>query len=194
MQSIAVKDLMVPKDQYASVTGDATLRDAALVLRQAQKLGQSVDPGRHRDRAILVLDETGRVIGKLSMLNVLRGLLPQYERQQGALASSMAASRVGSARTFLDTQEKRAGLWANPLANLVSKAARVLVRDLVRPFGAGETVDEESPLDSALNQMVVGRYQSLLVTRNGEITGILRLTDVYEAISHLLRTGEEQQQ
>jgi CBS domain containing-hemolysin-like protein len=121
------------------------------------------------------------------MLNVLRGLLPQYERQEGALASSMAASRVGSARAFLDKQEQRAGLWTNPLANIVSKAGKVRVRDLVRPFGDGETVDEEDSLDIALNQMVVGRYQSLLVTRDGEITGILRLTDVYEAISHLLR-------
>ena len=192
MQSIAVKDLMVPKNQYASVTADATLRDAALVLHQAQKLEQSVDPGRHRGRAILVLDEQGSVIGNLSMLNVLRGLLPHYERQKGARAYTKAASRVGSARTFLGTQEERAALWSNPLDNLVDKAGRVRVRELIRPFGDGEIVDEEATLDTALKQMVAGRFQSLLVTRDGEITGILRLTDIYVAISQLLRAGVEE--
>jgi CBS domain containing-hemolysin-like protein len=185
--SLSVKDLMVPRDQYASIAAGSTLAEAALVLREAQKLEQSIDPGRHRDRAILVLGQDGAVIGKLSMLNILRGLLPRYARVEGSRASSMAATRVGSARLMIDSQEKDAGLWNKPLSNLIAKASKVKVRELLRRIADGETVDMAASLDTALHQMVMGRFQSLLVTSDGEIVGILRLTDVYEAISKLLR-------
>jgi CBS domain-containing protein len=189
MSELTVKQLMLPKNQYATVRADSTLGDAVLALRNAQHLEQSLDAGRHRDRAILVVDEYNQVVGKLSMLNILRGFLPQYERAQGAKASSKAAARIGSARAFLDAQEARAGLWQKPLENLAGKAARTAVRQLLRPFADGETIDEEGSLDTALQQMVTGRFQSLLVTRDGEIVGILRLTDVYEEIARLLIAG-----
>lgn len=189
--SLSVKDLMVPRDQYASIAADCTLAEAALVLREAQKLEQSIDAGRHRDRAILVLGQDGAVIGKLSMLNILRGLLPRYARVEGSRASSMAATRVGSARLMIDSQEKDAGLWNKPLSNLIAKASKVKVRELLRPIADGETVDMAASLDTALHQMVMGRFQSLLVTRDEEIIGILRLTDVYEAISKLLRAHHD---
>ena len=187
MQSLTVKDLMVPMGDYATIKADRTLGEAALALQEAQRREQHLDPTRHRDRAILVVDEDGRVIGKLSMLNVLRGLLPRYDRVRGAGASSKAAARVGSARLLIDSMEKDIGLWKKPLSNLIEKAATVTVRNLIREFAEGETIDEEDSLDKALHRLIMGRFQSLLVTRNGEIVGILRLTDVYEEISKRLR-------
>ena len=192
MTELTVRHLMVPKNQYASIGADRTLGEAVAALRAAQKLEQSLDAGRHRDRAILVVDEYQQVIGKLSMLNVLRGFLPQYAREHGARASSKAAARIGSARAFLDAQEARAARWKKPLEDIADKAARIRVRQLLRPFADGETIDEDGSLDTALQQMVTGRFQSLLVTREGEIVGILRLTDVYEAIARLLRADTTQ--
>lgn len=187
MQSLTVKDLMVPKDDYATIRANRTLGEAALALQEAQRLEQHLDPARHRDRAILVVDEDDRVIGKLSMLNVVRGLLPRYERFKGAGASSKAATRVGSARLLIDSMEKDVGLWKKPLSNLIEKAATVTVRNLIREFAEGETIDEEESLDKALHQLIMGRFQSLLVTKNGGIIGVLRLTDIYEEISMRLR-------
>lgn len=187
MQTLTVKDLMVPKDQYATVTAETTLGEAALVLREAQRLEQQLDPGRHRDRAILVVDQNDKVVGKLSMLNVLRGLLPRYDRVAGSRLTSKGAARVGSARHFLDSQEERAGLWNKPLNNLIEKASTIKVSELIRPLSVGETIDVDGSLDTALHHMITGRFQSLLVTRGGQIVGILRLTDVYEAIGKLLR-------
>lgn len=189
-----MKDLMVPRNQYASIGPDNTLYEAALALQEVQQIEQSLDPGRYRDRAILVIDEFGKVTGKLSMLNVLGGLLPRYDRVRGHAVSARAAARIGSARALIDSLERDAGLWKKPLENLIEKASEVKVHELIRPFGPGELVDEDESLDSAIHKMVNGRYQSLLVTRDGEIVGILRLTDVYEQISERLRasggTGE----
>jgi len=119
MQSLTVKDLLVPRNQYATVTADSTLRDAALALCEAQELERSLDPGRHRDRAILVVDAYNEVLGKLSKLDVLRGLLPRYGKVEGSRASSKAAARLGSARQFIDSMERDAGRWKKPLENLI---------------------------------------------------------------------------
>jgi len=187
MQPLTVRDLMVPKNEYATVTAQTTLGEAALVLQESQQLERELAPGRYRDRAILVVDQKDNVIGKLSMLSVLRGLLPRYDRVAGARVSSMAATRIGSARALLDEQERTAALWSKPLDNLIEKASRIRVSQLIRPFSEGELIDENEPLDRALQQLIIGRFQSLLVLRGGDVVGILRLTDVYEAISRLLQ-------
>ena len=187
MQTLTVKDLMVSKSEYATISADGTLGEAALALQEAQRREQRLDPDRHRDRAILVVDDNDNVIGKLSMLNVLRGLLPRYDRIKGSGTYSKAAARIGSARQFIDSMEKGVGLWNKPLTNLIEKAATVTVRNLIREFAEGETVDVDDSLDTALHRLITGRFQSLLVTSNGEIVGILRLTDIYEEISKRLR-------
>jgi predicted transcriptional regulator len=88
---------------------------------------------------------------------------------------------------FIDSQERDLGLWNKPLENLIEKASNVKIRHLIREFADGETVAEDASLDTALHQMIMGRFQSLLVTRAGDITGILRLTDVYDEISRRIR-------
>ncbi len=190
MESLTVKELMVPKDEYASVSADATLREAALALFDAQVKAEEENPKRHRDRAVLVIDQKGNVTGKLSMLDVLRGLEPRYDRVGGARASSRAAARVGSARILIESMAKDVGLWKKPLSNLVEKACTVKVHNFVRNFHDGECVDENASLDTALHQLIMGSFQSLLVTRNGEIVGIIRLPDVYDKISKMLRISD----
>jgi CBS domain containing-hemolysin-like protein len=82
--------------------------------------------------------------------------------------------------------ERDAGLWKKPLVNLLEKSASIKVCDLIRPFADNEYIDEEDSVDKALHRLITGRYQSLLVTRAGEIIGILRLTDIYDALSERL--------
>lgn len=193
MQSLTVKDLMVPKEEYATISSEATLRDAALALHEAQTTTQRFDPTRYRDRALLVIDQNNQVIGKLSMLNVLRGLEPRYDRAKGSKASSKAASRVGTSRILIESMAQDIGLWRKPLSNLVGKACTVKVQHLISPFAEGETIDENASLDTALHQLITGQFQSLLVTRKKIVVGILRLTDVYEEISRMLRSCSSEQ-
>jgi len=62
VRTIIVKDLMVPLEEYATVPLDSTLYDAILALEKAQA---AFDPKKHKHRAILVLDASGKVVGKL---------------------------------------------------------------------------------------------------------------------------------
>jgi len=76
MKTIAIKDLMVPLDEYATVPEDATLSDAVQALERAQ---QAFDHTKYRHRAILVLDAANRPIGKISQIDALKALEPKYK-------------------------------------------------------------------------------------------------------------------
>ncbi|MFC1577667.1 hypothetical protein ACFL36_01520 [Thermodesulfobacteriota bacterium] len=71
MKTITVKELMVPLQAYATVHQEATLREAVFALENAQ---MTLAPSRHLHRAILVLDENGKVVSKIIMKDILVAL------------------------------------------------------------------------------------------------------------------------
>ncbi len=171
MAETTVRDLMVPNDAYATVSAGGTLRDVVLALHAART---QEHPERERDRAVLVVWQAD-IIGKITMLDVIRSLgSPRDLRTTGA--SPLASLMESMTREF--------ALRQTSLSRLVEKACDLTVRDLLRPYDKQETVAIDAPLDKALHQFIVGEYQSLLVTSNNDIVGILRLVDVYNYISN----------
>ena len=45
----------------------------------------------------------------------------------------------------------------------------------------------DAMLDAAIHQLVVGHHHSLLVTKGGEIVGVLRLTDVFKEVCQRIK-------
>jgi hypothetical protein len=80
MKTIKVEELMVPLKDYATVHREATLREAVLDLEKAQVI---LDPSRHKHRAILVLDGSGKVVSKIVIKDVLVALEPNYGKVEG---------------------------------------------------------------------------------------------------------------
>ena len=68
----SVKELVIPVDEYAVVSRDATLLDAIRVLRVAQS---RMAPDRQPPRAVLVVDSRKRVIGQLGYLDILKAAM-----------------------------------------------------------------------------------------------------------------------
>ena len=64
---IRVADLMVPIDEYATVSDDATLYEAVIALEKAQ---EELDRKQHHylHRAILVYNKNNHICGKISQL------------------------------------------------------------------------------------------------------------------------------
>ncbi|MGI9285984.1 MAG: CBS domain-containing protein [Pseudomonadales bacterium] len=192
MRQITVQELMAPTESYATISEYGTLRDAVLALQEAQRRERKSNPNLYRDRAVLVI-EKGRIIGKLNMLDEIRGLEPRYDRFEGTRSSSVGAARVGSARFLVESMAKNFGLWQKPLSRLVQKASNIYVRDLVRPYDETETVELTATMDTAVHQFIVGQYQSLLVKSAGKLVGILRLSDVYERFSEMIIACQPEQ-
>lgn len=182
MKLITVKDLMVPLEEYATVSEEATLYDAVTALEEAQ---ENLDRTMHKylHRAVLVLDRNKNVVGKISQLDVLKALEPKYKE----IGDTQSLSRSGFSPEFLKSMMAQQKLWTPPLRDMCSKAAKVNVRDFMYTPTEREYVDEDVPLEEAIHMLVMGHHHSLLVTRDGKIIGILRLTDVFVAIFDLIK-------
>ena len=180
MKSMKVKDLMVPLDEYATVSEEATLYEAVLALEEAQEKFDSL-PYRHR--AILVYNKKKRIVGKISQLDVIKALEPKYA-EMGDIKS---LSRFGLSRRFITSIMEQNYLWEKPLEDICKQAGTIKVKNFMYTPGEGEYLNEEASLEKACHQLVMGHHQSLLITRGDEIVGVLRLTDVFHAIFQAMK-------
>lgn len=180
MKATTVKDLMVPLSKYATVSEETTLWEAVMTLEKAQ---EQFDQTRYRHRAILAFDKNNRIVGKISQLDVLKALEPKYAE----MVDLESLSRSGFSPDFQKSMLEEYGLWDKPLDHLCEKAAQVQVKSIMYTPTEGEYIEESTSLNEAIHQLIIGRHQSLLVTRGGNIVGILRLTDIFMAVCRMMR-------
>lgn len=179
MKNIKVKEVMVPLKDYATVSENATALDAVIALENAQ---EEFDQSRYRHRAILVYNDQHKIVGKISQLDLLKALEPQYEK----MLDSKSLSRTGYSRDYLQTFS-HVGLWNKPLDDICRKTASMEVKNFMTTPGEGEFIDEDAVLNEAAHRLVVGCRNSLLVTRGDDIVGVLRLTDVFKLVCERIK-------
>jgi CBS domain-containing protein len=180
METPTINDLMVPLKEYASVSGDATVFDAVQALEEAR---ERVKWRRFKHRAVLVLDDHGRIVGKVRPTEVMDNLEEGY-RELGAMdASARAMLKLDDIKAML----KKYNLWQKPLADICKQASSVPVTEIMHVFTEKEYIPIDAPLAEAIHQMVVGHSRSLLVTDNNEVVGVLRMTDVYSEICQMVK-------
>jgi len=176
MKTVSIKELMVPLNEYATVSENATLADAIQALDYAQA---TFCHNKYRHRAILVLDKNQQPIGKIGQIDALRALEPKYKEIQNQ--DTRGTFRHFS-RMFLSSMLEHHRLFDGSLEDFRKKAADIHVCDFMHNLSADECVSEDATLDDAIHHLVMGHQQSLLVKRDDQIVGILRLTDVFSAV------------
>ena len=126
MKTYTVKEIMVPIAAYATVSENATLAEAIQALESAQ---MAFDQSRERHRAIVVLDDQKRAVGKISQHDVLTALEPDFRkirhRRKGAV------DRIGLSDAFIRSIMAQYSFWEKPLANLCRDAARQKVKQFM---------------------------------------------------------------
>lgn len=183
MQNYTVKDLMVPLSEYATVPKGATLYEAVLALEKAQ---EQFDHTKYHHRAVLVLGDKKQVIGKISQLDVLRAIQPRNKQSE----KIDDIQRFGFSDGFINTMREQYRLKGNLNQNICDVAMSTKVEDCMQSPSEGEYVEEDTSLETAIHQLVIGLHLSLLVTQKGKLVGILRMSDVFAAIFHIMKTNE----
>ena len=173
---------MVPLEEYATVSMDATLKEAVDALEKAQ---EELDLKRYKylHRAILVLNKNNDVVGKISQMDILRSLEPKYKD----IGDTRRVSLSGFSAQFLKSMMDSHSLWVHPLKDICNKAAKIKVKDLMVILTEGEFIDEKDTLEEAMHIMIMGHHHSLLVAKDENIVGILRVTDVFNYINDLIK-------
>jgi CBS domain-containing protein len=180
MKTIPIRELVVPLDEYATVSESASLADAIMALKLAQ---QEFDSNRYRHRAVLVLDRLEQPIGKIGQLDALRALEPKYNEIQDR---NTAGTFRHFSRMFTRSMLDHYSLFDGSLEELKKNASRINVKEFMHTLSKDDCIDENAYLDEAVHTLIMGHHQSLLVSRADIIVGILRLTDVFSAVFHTM--------
>ena len=180
MDTKRVRDLMLPLEGYATVPSGSTLREALAALDRSQ-LG--LDDSRQHHRAVLVLGPGRQVLGKLTHWALLKSLDP------GTLdaADRRSLDRAGLPERLIDSLERNSSRLSGTLERMCAESARMRVDDAMGPVG--ESIEEDARLIEAIHVLADTHQQSLLVTRRGEAVGVLRLSDVFEAVAEAIVGG-----
>ena len=180
MEKVTVADIMVPLAEYATVSQEASLYEAVMALEKAQT---RFDQNKYRHRAILVFGDQEKIVGKLSQMDVIRALEPKYKE----MGDVRKMSHWELSPAFLESMMKSFDLWQTPLEDICRKAGQMKIKDIMYTPAAGEYVQRDTTLDQAINQLIVGHHQSLLVTQEERVVGILRLTDVFHQVCKVMK-------
>ena len=183
MNNFLVKDLMVPISEYATVPLGTTLFEAVQVLEKAQ---EEYEHSVYKHRAVLILDESGRVVGKLNQMDALRAI----EFKSDSMDKISSIQKFGFTDRFVSEIVHKFRQDDLSLEELYKWAANQKVERFMQTPSEGEYVDEDFTLDAAINQLIIGKLLSLLVTKGDDIVGILRMSDVFAAVFHVMKTSE----
>ncbi len=178
-----VKDLMMPLAEYGIVDVDASVKDALDALEAAQ---DNLADGRQPNRAVLVRNQRGEIVGKLGHLAFLRALLPERTefdaRDEGYLA------QAGVSDEMRHTSQLTMELLDDDLVNICERASSQRVGDVCALTTA--SIHENASLLDAVRVFNQNQTLSLLVTRGHETIGIIRLADLFDHLAGKVRAGD----
>ncbi len=180
MNKLTVKDLMIRTGDLASIHSQASVAEAVVALG---KLVENFRIGGHSSRVLLVVDDSGRMLGKLSPVDMLQGLDASSSLQVDATASA----QLGRVRHIIETcnvsQRHAASSWDE--AYDVSHHTRVC--DIMRKPAKGQIISEDASLNEAMHRFSDGRYSNLFVA-DGEhnLVGVLDVNLFYDALANMV--------
>ncbi len=179
MKTRQVRELMVPIADYATIHADATIGEAILALENENKR-HGDKPYRHQ--SLVVINAERHAVGRLSQIDIMHAMEPRY----GELGDPRWIGQSVFSRRALVTLREQFQLWEKPLEDICRSMGDIHVRDFMQTPKEGEFVEETDTMNVAVHRIVMGRHHSLLVTRDREIVGILRSTDLFNTFYEML--------
>lgn len=172
-----VKDVMLPISSYPTVNVKGTLLDAVRALENAQK---DRPPEIEPYRAVLVVDDDGKIIGKIGQLAFLKALEPKYN----IVVDIDKLTQANLSSEFIETIMDHYDLWRESFFDVCGKAHTVLVKDIMMPVV--QNISQDASIAEAIHKIIMWQTLSILVTDGNKIVGILRLSDLYKEIANFI--------
>ena len=180
MKAKQVKELMVPISDYATIHEEASMAEAIKAFENEDKQYGNA-PYRHH--SLVVIDNNQHVVGRLSQVDMMHALEPRYSE----IGEARWIGRSVLSKKVLTTLREKFQLWEQPLEVMCQAVCSAKVKDHMQSPTEGEFVSETDTLNIAAHRIVMGRHHSLLVTRDKVIVGILRSTDLFNALYDTMR-------
>ena len=180
MEKMKVSELMRPVSEFPKISCEATFAQAVDALEKAQ---QDYASGKAPQRILLVYDDTQKIIGKLSPLDLVYGLEPNYDK----IDNLKDLSYYHIPESIFENVKEKFRLWQKPFSKLCTKAVAIKIKNCIRKPPPNHILDVSNSMDKAFHLFVVGRNDSLFVMEGKEIVGLIRFSDVYRKIAETIR-------
>jgi Mg2+/Co2+ transporter CorC len=175
MKDMKVKEVMIPIANYVTVKKENNLTGVLNAIEQLRKTKQG-----HVHRDAIVVDEDGRFVGKVTMIDIFRSLEPNYRKVQRRQKDHTLTD------AFVSKAVKELNLWIEPAENICARGSKVTVADAMYVPEKSEYIQENDTLEKALNYYVMGVHQPLIVKDGDTVTGVLRFGDIFEIVHERL--------
>lgn len=147
------KDIMIPVQDF--LTPENTLKEAVILLKTARRGEAGVGV-----KGLPVLDADSRIIGMLSMRDILKAVFPFY-------------------MTMMDLGDFT---WDGMLEDIARRSSQRKVREIMSKEVI--TVPAEAPLMECIDRMLKHNIKRLpVITEEGRLTGMIYERDVFFVIT-----------
>lgn len=168
----SVSEAMVPIDEYTSLPGSKTIREAIIALKAsfAAKISTSriMETGH---RSILVMDRSGHVQGVLAITDLLEMIMPPY----------LSAPKPSTA----DSIQFSPMFWQGMFSKEIEQKADMEIEEVMSP--APLTIDGSASLMEAAFRMHQEMVRRLVVVVSGKVAGIIREQDLFFEMEKILK-------
>lgn len=167
-----VKDLMNPIEKYDTVDVGAQLCDALAILkRNHENLKSGAIGGFHK--TVFVTDASKKIVGKISMYDLIRGLVPENARSPELFSARAISSRVLEVADQVGELQERFRWLHSTFLDLVKQEAHKQVKDIMSEVHP--VLQEDDPMNLAIYILFKEGVRQQLVERDGKIVGVMNL-------------------
>ncbi|MCW7753988.1 CBS domain-containing protein [Desulfobotulus sp. H1] len=176
-----VKDFMVPIEKFPVIQSSATFTEAVIALEKAQ---EAFLAGRQEQRILLVRDDAGKIVGKLTPIDIVRGLEPNFDK----VVDKEAGAFVSNVNYVIESMKQHTQLWSKPIDDLCGRATDIRVRDFIKGTPRSQVVPADASLNDALHAFVIFGHDAVFAMDGAKVAGVLRFSDVYREIQRQIKT------
>ena len=176
-----IKHIMVPIEEYEKINADDALCDALSILKKHHENTKSGIIGEFH-KTIFVTDTSNKIIGKLSMYDLIRGLVPESAKKpelSRAFYSVFSSRALEVADEVGDIQTRFKWLHST-FFDLVKQEAHKKVKDIMSPVHL--LLKEDDSINQAVFLMFKENIRQPLVVRGDEIVGVVNLMGVFDEL------------
>jgi CBS-domain-containing membrane protein len=175
-----VKDIMNPIEEYDTIDVEAELCDALAILKRNYEKAKS---GGSYHKTLFVTDASKKIMGKLSMYNLTRGLVPENAQESELhLARRLSSRAIEAADQAGEILEHYQWLHTS-FVDLIKQVAHKKVKDIMAPTRA--VLQEDDKMNHAIFVLFKEGVRQQLVERDGKVVGVINLmvvlTELLEA-------------
>ncbi len=175
-----VKDIMVPIEEYDKVGVDAKFCDAMAILKRNYELLKMGQAGRRLHRTIFVTDEDNRIVGKLSMYDLIRGLVPEPAKapEVSRIYHQRMSSRVMRVAEEVGEVQEHYQWLQSSFSDLVKQEAQKKIRNIMKPVQRS-VLREEDRINEAIYVIFKEDVRQQVVYRGDKAVGVVNLNVLF---------------